>query len=304
MPRVELPHEITYCTVSHVDVNVVAKSLVANAELINEAAALLSVIFNGVSIEVRDIRVAELSNGSPLRELLYVGLFLAYQEDLQRGVPRLLEKLLGVDVPDSYSALLTVGVMIMAIEIIHQAVKRLFPGKDIEKLRKSLKQKTAALAQLSGKSVEEIDRLVTAQAEKNFQAKLVNATLNFFSPAMQDQGVLISGGGGYEISDEAVREVPTDLDYQMLETRTTKEISNALVDIHRSDRDSTESGWRGIVKEVSDKKIRLQLSPEIDPQTLYGKTLIRADVVVVQEKQASGESLPTSIHIMSIRDPL
>jgi len=300
MKQIGLPHEVVYETASDVDIRVVARSLLANAELIEFSSTLLSELMGGITVTVTNIRVQELSNSSPLKELLWIGLFVAFQEDLQENVPEIVEQLFQVQIPEQYQAVLTVSIFILAIAITDQAIQRLFPGKDVANLKRELESKIQKLADLVGRDKEDVQRLVDDSVSNSLRRKLVQAALNFFQPAQQDEGVSIRGYGDTSISAEAVREVPTDLDYLVDEKKRSSPMKNVTVDIHRSDRDSNESGWRGIVEDVSDKKIRLQLSPSISPEDLYGKKLVRADILVIEEKQEDGHFEPVLIHLTEI----
>lgn len=131
-----LRHALTYTTDGDVPVEVVARSLVANERLIHEALRVIETISPGAEISAIRIRVASLSNASPLRQAFAVALFMTFQKDLERAVPALIEKLTGVDVPDSYDTLVTVIVIMIAMAAVTTATERLFPGKEIKKLKK------------------------------------------------------------------------------------------------------------------------------------------------------------------------
>lgn len=302
MHRIELPHIITYQTVTHVDVEIVARSLLANAELAKESVALLDRLCKGATFQVTSTRVNALTNSSPLKEYLVLALFVTYQEELESTVLPLLESLLRIDIPERNAAIVTVLTMLVAANVIEQTIQRIFPGKDTRALQAVLSQKIDVAADLLTLPREELDAIIKDRTDNPFPKRLVEAALGFFAPAMQDGGVVILGIGGHEISEDAVREVPTGLDFLADEDKRSYPLDDVVVDIHRSDRDSVDSGWRGIVKDVSDKKIRLQLSPMIDPEDLYGKKLIRADVVVIEEKQIDGRFYPAVVHVMTLRE--
>jgi len=214
-----------------------------------------------------------------------VGIFFAFQDGLESEVPALVEKLTGVEVAGEYTTMVTVAVMLLAVAFIDKAIDGAFPRKKTKHLKAELKKKIGTLSELSGREPAEIERLLDDSVGNKLHKRMILAALDFILPAKQDNGVLIQGFGDLSISEEAVREVPSELDFAMEDFQSTRELSDVNVDIHRADRDSNESGWRGIVEEVSDKKIRLQLSPNINAEELYGKKLVTADVVVVEERQ-------------------
>jgi hypothetical protein len=303
MQSIEVPHLITYDTRTHVDIHAVAKSLLATADLIELARPVIEKLMGGTAISISSIRIQEVSNGSPLKEMMWVGLFLAFQKELENEVPVWVEQMFGVSVPEDAKTIVTVLVMILAISIIDQAVQRFMPSKDIQHLRKTLGDQIGVVAEMSQSKPEDIRALVVEQTRKDkLSKKMVMAALNWFFPARQDEGVMISGGGGMRIPADAVREVPPALELLIDENKRTRDLFNVLIDIHRADRDSTEAGWRGIVEEVSKRKLRLQLAPTISPDEVFGRRFIHADVVVVEERQKDGKYRPGVIHIMAIRD--
>ena len=300
MPEISLPHEIIYGTERDVEVAIVAKSLLANEVLIKESAKILEGIIDGITVNVTRVRVGEITNGSPLKELMWVGVFFAFQDQLEQEVPKLFTEITGVSVSTEYTALLTVTVMLVAISIIDQASKKFFPGRDTKALKKDYQEKLQVLAELCDKDPAEIDSLVNESLGNNLKNRLIATALDFFSPSKTEGSAPIYGTGGHNISGEAVAEVPSDLDYLIEEAQEIYEVKDVVVDIHRADRDSNKAGWRAIINAVGNEKVRMELSPEINPASVYGKTTIRADVIVVQEKQPNGQYIIKMYHVMQI----
>lgn len=300
MPKISLPHEITYGTERDVEVSVIAKSLLANEQLLLESAKIIESLFDGISLQVTRVSVREITNGSPLKELLWVGLFIAFQEELEQEVPKMFTELTGVTVASEYTTLLTVAVMLVAISVVDTAVKRFFPGRELAALKRDYQDKLNALAILCDRDPDEIDTLVKDSVGNKLRQKLISTALDFFAPARREGAAPINGSGGHNISGDAVLEVPSDLDYMVQDAQDVYELEDVVVDIHRSDRDSHKAGWRAIIESVSDEKVRMELSPTIDPASVYGKTEIRADVMVVQEKQQTGDYTTKMYHVMRI----
>lgn len=302
MQRIELDHQVTYNTETHVEVSVVARALLASEALIKESVSLLDNLFPEASFSISDMRVENLSNNSPLKEILTVGVFMAFQDDLERQVPHLVEGLLGAQVSSDHKTLVTVGVIITAICVIDQIVQRLFPGKDIKELKGTYERQLKEASKLTGKSIEDIDAYLRANIGGKLKGRLAKAALEFFLPAKQDGGVAIIGSGGQLVSEAAIREIPHDVDFAELDKRRFYELDDVSVDIHRSDIDSNSQGWRGAIDEVSEKILKIELFPEISPRDLYGKTGVTADVLIIEEQDAEGEWSPKVIHIKNFRN--
>src|SRR5947207_1420919 len=97
--RVDLPFEITYETTGVSPIDDVIDALVSAKLLIEEGGYNLAAFIPGLQIESVQVSVRTVSQGSHLRELLLVGIYLAAQPQLEREVPALVEKLTGTHVP-------------------------------------------------------------------------------------------------------------------------------------------------------------------------------------------------------------
>lgn len=112
-----LSHVLTYTTAGDVPVEVVARSLIANERLIRESLRVIESSSPGSEISAVRVRVSSLSNASPLKQVFAVALFVAFQKDLEREVPSLIEKLTGHTVPEQFSTLVTVLVIMVAMAV-------------------------------------------------------------------------------------------------------------------------------------------------------------------------------------------
>ena len=126
--QIKLYHSLTYTTEGIVPVQLVAKSLLANERLIHESLRILESIGQNFKFDSIKVSVAQLSNESPLKEALAVAIFVAYQHDLEREVPQLLQTLTGHAIPDGSVTIVTVLVFLIAIYLIDAAIERLMPS--------------------------------------------------------------------------------------------------------------------------------------------------------------------------------
>lgn len=284
-----ISHSLIYTTKGDVPVSVVAKSLLANERLIHESVSILGNCFDEIAIECTTVKVSYLSNSSPLREVLAITIFLTYQDKLEKEVPDFLEKMLRVDVPDSAEAIVTVLVMICAVYIISEAVKRLFPGKSEKKLKSEYEEKKAHLSKLTGLDPDVIEQAVTKSLNEGKSKTLVHRAIDFFRPAKLEGNTTISSDSGQEIASETIMEVPKDIDYEQLEDKITHDLIRVTVEIHRADVDYGNQGWLAVIKSQSPDRKKLILAKEFEPLSIYGKTEILGDVTVVEEKKMDGE---------------
>ena len=107
---ITVPHSVEYEVTGPVTIDEVILTLQANAELIQELAPLLERLVPGLTVERITLQVREIRHGS-LREVFFAALVVAFQEDLKKEIPPLVEKLFGTQVSGEYNTLLTISVL-------------------------------------------------------------------------------------------------------------------------------------------------------------------------------------------------
>ena len=159
-------HEITYTTEKDVPVTTIVESLLANERLVHFAASVLADCIQGFSIQSVSVRVAQISNSSPLREILAVTLVATFQNDLEKEIPHLIQQVTGVAVPNDYKTLVTVLVMIGAIYGVSTLFSRIFPDKEPLELKKELDRHIEYATKQLGISSGELKRRVENNQQK------------------------------------------------------------------------------------------------------------------------------------------
>lgn len=293
-------HAITYTTRGDVPVPVVAKCLLANDRLIREGLRVLDAASPNVALSNVRVKVADLSNASPLKAAFAVAVVAAFQDELSQDVPKLVQQLSGVELPESAHTIVTVLVMMVALYVISGASERIFGTKKLEKVRKEFEAKKERLSELSGVPAEAIERYLAATIPEGRQTSLLGRAIDFLLPAKLEPGVEVLSAQGTRLSAEVIAEVPMDMATADAPV-TMYELHGVVVDIHRADRDQNKYGWRAVIETVSDRKVRMELVPTIDPAQLYGKTAVVGDVTVIEERQETGEYLPKTYHLTAVR---
>ncbi len=95
-------HHVTYDIQKNASVADVAHSLLANERLMRYAGIILEDCIEGFKVESIDVKVNKVTQQSPLAETLIGMLIIAYQRDLVREVPPIIEHFLGIKVSDKY----------------------------------------------------------------------------------------------------------------------------------------------------------------------------------------------------------
>lgn len=298
--EIALQHSLLFSTKGDVPVSIVAKNLLANERLIHESLRILGGCVDGLEIRKITVKVAHVSNSSPLKEVFALGVFMAYQKELEAEVPALLQQWFGYATPDGMKTLVTVLVLMTAIYIISASVERLLPGKEIGRLKEEYQDKLAALSKMTGLDKAVIEESLKARMSEGKLRSLFRKAYEFFSPAKLERDVDILSENEVAVSRDAIAEIHSEGELTLADMKNVYELSDVEVDIHRSDRDYTQSGWIAVIEELSDKRRKLVLSPNLDPAKLYGVTKVRGDVLVVEEATEDGELVTKEYHLIEI----
>lgn len=295
-----LQHSLVYSTKGDVPVSVVAKNLLANERLIHESVRVLGDCVDGLRIQRIAVKVAHVSNSSPLKDAFAVALFVTYQKDLEKEVPALLQQMLEFQVPNGMETLVTVLVLLTAIFIIDTAVERLFPGKEVKRLKEEYEIKLLELSRMTGLDRSVIEESLNNRLSEGKLKSLVKKAFEFFAPAKAEPEAEILVNDEVAIPRAVIDEIPSELDVAQMEAKNVYELTDVEIEIHRSDLDYTQSGWIAVIDEVSDKRKKLVLSPELTPAKLFGVRKIRGDVMVVEEISEDGEYIIKEFHLMKL----
>jgi hypothetical protein len=76
---------------------------------------------------------------------------------------------------------------------------------------------------------------------------------------------------------------------------------NVEIELHAQDIDKTKQGWAGVPRGHSNARLRMELYPPITPDELWGKGMIRGDIILVSH-QKDGKVTPHMFHLVRLRD--
>lgn len=162
------------------------------------------------------------------------------------------------------------------------------PGKSVRAIKEEYEDKKLLVSGLLKLPPERIEEVVKQRYENGKGKSLINKALDFFSPSKIEAGVEITTGNDIKIPAKVIQAIPSAINFARLENTNSYDLKSAEVEIHRADRDETKHGWRAIIRAVSDRKVRMELDQSIDPDRLFGNTVLRADVTVIEEMQKEG----------------
>lgn len=98
----------------------------------------------------------------------------------------------------------------------------------------------------------------------------------------------------------AAMPTPDEID----DTPADKEVLYPKHDVYlrASDLDSTSRGWAALVPDIADQRLKLELGDGINPDAVYGKKKIVADVVAVMRPKKGDVSVPVRYRIVKIHE--
>lgn len=301
--RLVIPHRIIYETDEPVPVSDVIDSLLGAERILFEIAPVLEGLVDGLAIEPIGIAVSEISQNSPLREILFYTLFLTFQKDLEGEVPTVIETLTGIRVSDSYDTIVTLVFCMLffyGLEAIASHVRSAGPDRGLKKQMDSLTEEVAADLNVSPEKVRKV--LEGRYEKRGFRRIVQDAALKVLAPSRRQRNapILI---GSRRIPQDIVAQVPNDA--SLLDPGPADKsvlLQNIAIELHAQDLDHNKQGWAAVVPSLSKNRMRMYLFPPITPEQIYTKTKITGDVIVVSKKLPDGNYKPYLLHLVRLRN--
>jgi len=301
-------HDVIFGTSGDILVSDVARSLLANEEMLRLVGSVLENCFDGLVVQKIDVKFKSSTTNSPLKESLIVSIFTTWQSDINKVIPPMWGSITGVEIPDKYASVVTVLTIVIAIYGIDWAYKK-FKGKkdsDADGASTSIHGNENTILQIAGDVIgakpEDLAAAIERAIKPAQRDSVARKALEFIRPAKREPGATISGGGAV-ISAEAIAAAPTDLDIESLDEEEPNEpIQRQVVAIHATDIDRSKSGWAGHLPGRWNKRLRMQIYPGIDNKSIFGKTQIIADIILVSKPNKHGDMVPYLFHVLKVYD--
>jgi hypothetical protein len=149
---------------------------------------------------------------------------------------------------------------------------------------------------------EQLSDAVDTSIRSAGKDRVAKAALEFIRPAKREAGSIISGGGAV-ISAQTIAEAPSELDMEMQDDEEPSEsIQKQVVVIHATDIDHSKSGWAGHLPGRWNHRLRMQIYPGIDNKSIFGKTQVVADIILVSKPDRKGQMTPYLFHVLRVYD--
>lgn len=299
MAEVRLPLSIVYETTAPVSVPDVIAALQAANSISADAAALLPSFIDGLQVNKSSLNVHSLTEGS-LREALFIALLVTFQSDLSGEVPPMIEDLFKITVSEKYDTIATVVFLVVLFYGAGLAVDMMRKSFSDSLPRAKLNELIDLLALETGKSAAEVRKIVEARFQKPAPAKrVVREAKRFFLPSQKDGNAPVSFDRD-RVGSQTIAEIPypgdsdRDKDFDRYDP-----YGAARLELHAQDRDRASTGWAAVLREVSDRRLKVRVIEPVQPSDLWGRDEVMADVVVVSKLTSDGYT-PSEIQVTKV----
>lgn len=292
------PHEITYTNKGRVAIPEIAKSLIANEQLLLQSVKIFENSFPGLTIEKTSIGLRSIEHQSPLHETLILSFYATHQRDLEQQIPKLLDDITGLHIASEYSVIVNLFFLLVILYIIQM----LFGQKE-KPTQAILLDYENALQEASEKLKIPKSKIVTIiqnEIGKSDKKSLKRSVIQFLAPAKKEKGASINIGHDRKISSRVILDTPSylDLDDDSNEIRT--ELEKVVISLRATDIDKNKSGWAGQIARISESRLKMEVYPTVKLSELHGKKNILGDVIIVSKRQDDGSYRPYMFHLIKV----
>lgn len=298
--RIDVPFEVQYLTPGTVPIDEIIGSLTAVRFLLEETSQMVPRLVDGAILEHASIGVRSITHESPLRELFVLTLVLAFQENLTKIVPGMIQGTTGLHIPDDYRDLVTVITMIVlfyGVGYIKDVVSSLSVNSEASRQLDAL---IGEMAERTGHSKDEIRKRVSQRyKQKGVLSELADAAIGFFKPS-KSQGNSPVVVGGRHIGREVVAEVPSQWAVEQAEKDTHfRHLNKVRLTLYAQDREKDSTGWAAIAEGISERRIKMKLVDGVTPGDLWNRDHIVGDVVV-QYRREGLDFVASELHLTKV----
>ncbi|MEQ5834208.1 hypothetical protein [Marinobacter sp. NFXS9] len=277
---VETTYRIHYSTKNPVPIPEIIESLKNVEKLLQRTPKFVEKAFEELEVVNMQVYVDSLRSGSLTEDFLVKFVFKGKEnyDKAKEVVDKMLEDntMIRTVVAVGFGAMMTYGVM--------NALQPGQPTNQIEAYNNTIVNVggTASL------DAEDIKSILDATKDTKQLARQAVAVVR---PAKADPDgtIEVDNNPALTVPKEYVQRVPLDYEAPIPQEKTAK-YQNAHIFIYASDRDKSDKNWAGVVPGVADSRVRFQLSDNVDPKELHGKTKASADITVVERYVPSKKS--------------
>jgi len=278
-------HSLYYSTKGVIPAAEVAEALLALDRIVQRAPRVLQAMAGGGQLPKVALYVERLEEGSLIEDVA-VTLFFGSKEKMERTLKMWKEKL-GVDLntqPGMLRAILIALILVGAYKAadiaLHVGDKPPAAASTVE-IKDNIIINLGADTGISGTElVRMVDKIVTRKAP------LAKDAIKVIAPAKKDPAAVIRFDNDLKLTipRTLIDAVPDE--YEKDDSTKVEIKKEAEIHLRAVDLDSVDKGWAAIVADVSSRRLRLELAPEINADDLFGKRVLYGDVEIISERDA------------------
>lgn len=302
MAELNVPLTISYETEGLTPISDVIAALQGADAAIRDAVALLPSLIDGIEIQRSTVNIRSVTQESPLKELIVVGIIAVLQSELSHPVSSAIEEMFGIDIPDKYNSIVTIVTMVVlfygAAFMKDAAVKAVEDGA----LRRKLNQLADDIASRTGKTRDEILKILDAKyGTPSASKRLIALVSNFFSPSKKPETAPVVFDGD-RVDEDTIREIPFQAELDEPEDlERYRHFKGVDIEIHAQDRDKAKTGWACVPVGISGERIRMKIIEPLKSSDVWNRDKIVGDITVISKMTPDGY-VPSEVHLTSIHD--
>lgn len=291
--------QIYYSNKDLVPIKDVAESLLALEAIIRQSPDVLEAMFPDTKIESIEIYINELKSDS-IWEDIVVKFIFGNQQRFDELIANVRERI-GMDNIMNNPQLLSSIILVMILGSVAYHL-----GKD-----KSASPQQKATIEANNNTIIQIGAGMVELNPEDFKAiidsaikdkdKLAKNAIKVVNPAKRDPeaSITFNGNDKLRINNESVKAIPRSIQEPENE-EFIEDYKNIELEIRAIDLDSTKRGWAVVVPDLHKKRVRLQLDPTVDPEDLFDKRKVNADVTVIFGHDKEYNKIPKLVFLRKI----
>lgn len=303
--RIHFHHKGKY-TAENISLDDVIASLSAQKVLIGSGIEFLQELDQDLHVDQIKLSIEELKSGSLSWDVL-IEIYGKYQTQIQDSTVGTLEKMTGIDVPETWEPLATLAILAVTYGVARFGYERLVKSGARTSPSVHISGENNVVIQNIGEIVNQPPEVIEAALNRSLppskRRKLLSKVSDYLKPAKNERGSEIQIDGAPNISKDAVAEFPSDVELKSIDDSKNIDLENAKIEIRALNRDSSKTGWQAVVQndERFPKKLPMDLYPTVNAEQLADLHFVTADLLVECDKKSDGTLTPKRLHLLSYK---
>ncbi len=287
----------------------VIASLSAQKSLLEESVNFLAELDPDFTLDKVTVRVDSLETGSLIWDLA-VEVYGQYQTQIEERVAGSLEEMFGVDIPEQYEGLVTLGALAVTYVVARYAYERVARSKGDKSSAAPVitGDNNVVIQQISsvvGQDPQFIEKALERSLPPKKRKQLIPKVADFLRPAKKDRTAKIELENAPDIGPPMLSEFPSDADLKNVDDSTIIDLEGARIDIRGTDRDKINTGWGAVIlnDDRFTKRMPMDLYPTVNPEDLAKHQEVTANLAIECERRPDNSLKSKRIHLLSFEEP-